>query len=81
MKYDIQQQLHPDTADLTNRFHVALRAKLYIAQCKYDYQNEWTAKDWEEHCRAELMRHIEKGDPLDVAAYCAFMWHHGWKTK
>ncbi|HEH6364040.1 TPA: hypothetical protein SHS77_005889, partial [Raoultella planticola] len=22
-----------------------------------------------------------KGDPRDVAAYCAFMWWHGWSTK
>ncbi|EDG3239167.1 hypothetical protein B6O78_08495 [Salmonella enterica subsp. enterica serovar Muenchen] len=21
------------------------------------------------------------GDPRDVAAYCAFMWYHGWKTE
>lgn len=23
---------------------------------------------------------MTKGDPLDVAAYCAFAWHHGWPT-
>jgi hypothetical protein len=26
------------------------------------------------------MRHIEKGDPRDVAAYCAFLWHHNEST-
>ena len=32
-------------------------------------------------CLAEFHRHIAKGDPRDVAAYCAFMWYHGWKTE
>lgn len=75
------KSLHPDTADLLNRFHVALRAKLFAAQEKYMYTNEWSMPDWELECRREMMRHIEKGDPVDVAAYCVFMWHHGWSTK
>jgi hypothetical protein len=28
-----------------------------------------------------LSQHIAKGDPRDVAAYCAFMWYHSWKTE
>jgi hypothetical protein len=27
------------------------------------------------------MRHVHKGDPRDVAAYCAFLWHHGETTN
>lgn len=27
-----------------------------------------------------LAEHVAKGDPRDVAAYCAFAWHHGWST-
>lgn len=30
---------------------------------------------------AHFHQHIAKGDPRDVAAYCAFMWWHGWSTK
>ncbi len=33
-----------------------------------------------EQCRNELVEHVKKGDPRDVAAYCAFLWHHGEKT-
>ena len=25
----------------------------------------------------ELRAHADKGDPRDVAAYCAFLWYHG----
>ncbi|HFE2689503.1 TPA: DUF551 domain-containing protein [Klebsiella quasipneumoniae subsp. similipneumoniae] len=37
--------------------------------------------DWYDDCLQSLFEHIEKGDPRDVAAYCAFMWYHGWKTE
>jgi hypothetical protein len=26
------------------------------------------------------LEHVAKGDPRDVAAYCAFLWHHGERT-
>jgi hypothetical protein len=72
-----QQKLHPDTEDLVNRFSVALKEKLLAAQVKYGYSNSWRNTDWLEQCRDDLRNHVEKGDPLDVAAYCAFLWHHG----
>ncbi len=25
-----------------------------------------------------IRQHLAKGDPRDVAAYCAFAWYHGW---
>ena len=73
--------LHPDTDLLVRTFASGLAAKLARAQDKYGYSNEWKADNWEEQCRADLLEHIKKGDPMDVAAYCAFMWHHGWATK
>lgn len=81
MKYGIEHQLHPATGDLVLRFAVALSRKLHEAQEKYNFTDEWTKDDWEDECRKELLRHIDKGDPLDVAAYCAFMWHHRWSTN
>ncbi|EJJ3922639.1 hypothetical protein NI479_004792, partial [Salmonella enterica] len=36
---------------------------------------------WSTQCQAHFHQHIAKGDPRDVAAYCAFMWYHGWKTE
>lgn len=72
--------LHEDTADLVARFAQALAEKLHKAEKKYGYSNRWKHDDWEADCAEKLIEHVEKGDPRDVAAYCAFMWHHGWRT-
>lgn len=72
--------LHPATAGLVHRFSRVLAEKLAAAEAKYGYSDGWAKGDWENECRAKLMEHIMKGDPRDVAAYCAFMWHHGWRT-
>jgi hypothetical protein len=76
----VSDELHPDTAKLVRRFARALANKLLASQRKYGYGASWTADDWQDKCRADLMNHIAKGDPRDVAAYCAFMWHHDWST-
>ncbi len=72
--------LHPRTADLVLRFSYALAGKLAAAEKKYGYSDGWAESDWLDECREKLMEHIEKGDPRDVAAYCAFLWHHGAST-
>ncbi|VWC93200.1 hypothetical protein BCO18430_03390 [Burkholderia contaminans] len=76
----LPQDLHPRTADLVRRFHVALAAKLAHAERKYGYADSWAAPGWMDECRDQLQRHVVKGDPLDVAAYSAFLWHHGEAT-
>ncbi|MDN7893822.1 hypothetical protein QZM93_35045, partial [Burkholderia cepacia] len=76
----IPAELHHDTAKLVRRFAHALGNKLLSAQRKYGYSDNWMRDDWADECRAELMRHIQKGDPRDVAAYCAFLWHHNEST-
>ena len=76
----IPDGLHPDTADLVIRFATALAEKLHRAEQKYGHANGWMATGWYNECLRQLWDHVEKGDPLDVAAYCAFMWHHGWVT-
>jgi hypothetical protein len=72
--------LHQDTQTLVRRFAAALAEKLAAAEQKYGYSNGWARNDWMDECRAHLRQHIEKGDPRDVAAYCAFLWHHGEST-
>lgn len=76
----IPAELHHDTAKLVRRFAHALGNKLLSAQRKYGYSDNWMRDDWADECRAELTRHIQKGDPRDVAAYCAFLWHHNEST-
>lgn len=73
--------LHPATAKLVDTFAEALKAKLLKAQKKYGYSDNWKRTDWEEECQKMLLEHVAKGDPLDVAAYTAFMWHHGYPTQ
>jgi hypothetical protein len=68
------------TADLVRRFAGALADKLAKAEQKYGYTDAWMNPGWEEECQKKLVEHIRKGDPRDVAAFCAFMWHHSWRT-
>lgn len=68
--------LHYDTRNLVIRFAVALGEKLYDAQVKHGYSNEWMYQGWAPKCRQRVLDTIVKGDPRDVAAYCAFLWHH-----
>ncbi|EOJ6089114.1 cell division protein ZapB [Klebsiella michiganensis] len=76
---------HPGLLHATNElvliFSHALADKLYAAQEKYNHGTSWRNNDWQEACQRDFQKHIAKGDPRDVAAYCAFMWWHGWSTK
>lgn len=63
---------------LVERFADALSAKLRKAEEKYQYQGAWRRDNWRDALAQQIRRHMDKGDPLDVAAYCAFAWHHGW---
>lgn len=72
--------LHPATDDLVNRFAAALKNKLAAAEKKYGYSDGWLADDWRDDLVRRLGEHVDKGDPRDVAAFCAFAWHHGWGT-
>ena len=73
---------HPDDKlkDLVKHFSEALLAKLIAAEMKYGWNNGWTKQDWEADCQRHLLEHVAKGDPLDVAAYAAFCWYHGWRS-
>lgn len=72
--------LHPLTINLVVRFSRALAAKLAAAEVKHGYRDGWRSPDWMDECREKLAEHVAKGDPRDVAAYCAFLWHHGATT-
>lgn len=73
-------ELHPDTENLLKVCFEELRLKLIKNQEKYGYSNEWLTLDWEQECREEMMKHIQKGDPRDVAIYTMFMIYRGWAT-
>lgn len=73
--------MNPNTSDLVDRFAEALKAKLAKAEEKYGYSDDWLKTDWKDELLESLAEHVFKGDPIDVAAYCAFAWHHGWSTS
>jgi len=72
--------LHPETADLVRRFAHAVAEKLAEAERKYGWDTHWKSPAWMDQCREQLVAHVAKGDPRDVAAYAAFLWHHGEPT-
>ncbi len=79
-RLELPPELHPSTQRLVVNFASALAAKLRAAEEKYGYADFWSAPGWVEECRTKLREHLEKGDPRDVAAYCAFLWYHGEST-
>lgn len=68
------------TSMLVDRFAFALKEKLLESQSKYGWTDDWARDDWQDRCTQALCDHLAKGDPRDVAAFAAFMWHHGWPT-
>lgn len=65
-------------ADLVTRFSAELLEKLRAAEAKHGFNDRWLKDDWRDELVTDLARHVDKGDPRDVAAYCAFAWHHQW---
>jgi hypothetical protein len=77
---ELPEGLHLATRNLVAGFAKALADKLHRAEQKYGYSDGWADPNWKADCQCNLLAHVAKGDPLDVAAYCAFMWKHGWPT-
>lgn len=63
---------------LVEGFSAALLEKLRASERKG--RRGWERDDWMEICRAELVAHVAKGDPVDVGAFAAFLWWHGERT-
>lgn len=70
----VPEHLHPDTKRLVQSFAEHLALKLRDAEIKYGHRDGWLRHDWEHECRKQFAEHMAKGDPRDVAIYCAFMW-------
>jgi hypothetical protein len=73
-------ELNHHTKLLVVRFAEAMANKLAAAERKYGYSTGWTEKGWLDECRVQLCHHLAKGDPRDVANYCAFLWWHNEPT-
>lgn len=69
------------TDALVDAFAAAMKAKLNVADEKYGWCDGWKNPDSVPALRRELRRHLGKGDPVDVANYCAFLWFHSASTE
>lgn len=69
------------TAAMVRGFADAVVEKLRAADEKYGHGLMWRDDPNLDGMRRELREHLEKGDPRDVAAYCAFLWYHGETTS
>lgn len=67
--------------ELVDRFTAALRAKLKASEKKHGWSGAWKDISWRPTLLYAIREHVDKGDPRDVAAYCAFAWHHGWSLS
>jgi len=77
----VPAELHPDSKHLIMLFAEALADKLRAAEIKHfngQPWNAWLRDDWRIKCQRDMIRHLAKGDPRDVAIYCAFMWARDW---
>lgn len=77
----LAEALSNDAVRLVIAFAQKFGNKLIRAQEKYGWNDHWLKLDWADECRMELLRHVGKGDPVDVALYCAFLDYHGWPTS
>lgn len=77
---NVPEELHQDSVKLVCSFAEAMASKLRKSEIKYGYSNGWLTDDWADLARKELRNHLDKGDPLDVANYCAFLWYLGEPT-
>ncbi|OJY94464.1 MAG: hypothetical protein BGP25_05590 [Lysobacterales bacterium 63-13] len=80
LQITLDMELNSATLELVGTFAQALASKLADAEKNYGYSDGWARNDWMDECRAKLVEHVGKGDPRDVAAYCAFLWYHGERT-
>lgn len=71
----VPSDLHRDTVNLVWQFSSVMANKLRKSEINYGYSNKWKDKGWADECRSQLQCHIDKGDPVDVANYCAFLWY------
>jgi hypothetical protein len=62
--------------EAVDRFATAMKAKL--AKAREKGRNGWQSPEWTApEISLDLLRHVEKGDPIDVANYCMFLFERG----
>lgn len=73
--------LHNESKSLVLKTAEIVAEKMRATEQKRGLTNEWAKPDWGSACINDFLRHIDKGDPRDLAVYASVMIHHGWTTK
>lgn len=78
----LEDELHPDDKAV-DQFVFALgqAMKAKLEKKRGEGYSQWWDKNafpWEKLIK-QMLEHIKKGDPLDVANYCMFLYHRGEK--
>lgn len=72
--------LSEHTLGTLRTFFNDLQEKLEQAELKHDWKDRWQTDDIDTILDS-LYKHLDKGDPLDVAIYCMFLHARGAKTN
>lgn len=78
---NLPTDLHKDSQALVLKTAEVVAEKMRATELKRGLSNEWTKPDWGSACINDFLRHVDKGDPRDLAVYASMMIHHGWTTK
>ncbi|WP_272569981.1 hypothetical protein [Providencia sp. PROV255] len=78
---NLPTDLHKDSQALVLKTAEVVAEKMRATELKRGLTNEWAKPDWGSACINDFLRHIDKGDPRDLAVYASMMIHHGWTTK
>nr|WP_301538314.1 hypothetical protein [Providencia rettgeri] len=78
---NLPADLHKDSQAMVLKTAEVVAEKMRATELKRGMTNEWTKPDWESACINDFLRHVDKGDPRDLAVYAIMMIHHGWTTK
>ena len=75
---DRDEGVSGDISQLVLRTVKDMEHKLLKSELKRDTGGIWRNTMWYDELKEELLKHVYKGDPVDVLIYCAFAMWHGW---
>lgn len=67
-----------DITHLVLKTAAEMEHKLLKSELKRNTGGVWRNTMWYDELKEELLKHVHKGDPVDVLIYCAFAIYHGW---
>lgn len=78
---DKDEGIGRDITHLVLKTAAEMEHKLLKSELKRDTGGVWRNTMWYDELKEELLKHVYKGDPVDVLIYCAFAIYHGWDIR